>query len=179
MGQSTKQHLTVDKLAENLALYAIDRTDLKELLDAIPTDNNLNLTKVEYELQILKILSAGWAVAFYLPVGDKNKKSIETGFWHYIREISNNISSLTESTTGHDIDYFDIIKTRLDQYVSALRSGAVETDEPSTVMGPEFARACDCEDDAIAILTGTKMFTLTLGAVKEYLDSVEITTETN
>jgi hypothetical protein len=41
-------------------------------------------------------------------------------------------------------------------------------------MGPAFAEISNNKDDAIAVLTGTKMFTLTLGAVKEYISSVTI-----
>jgi len=41
-------------------------------------------------------------------------------------------------------------------------------------MEPAFALACDNGNDAFVILIGTKMFTLTLGAVKEYLNTMKI-----
>jgi hypothetical protein len=41
-------------------------------------------------------------------------------------------------------------------------------------MGPAFARACGHPDDPAAMLTGSKMFALTLGGVREYLAAVTI-----
>ncbi|MCP4722569.1 MAG: hypothetical protein GY860_24195, partial [Desulfobacteraceae bacterium] len=54
MEAQKKEPLTVQKLAQNLASFAIDRTDLKELLSALPAENSLNITTIEYELGILK-----------------------------------------------------------------------------------------------------------------------------
>ncbi|HKK90352.1 MAG TPA: hypothetical protein VJ936_03065, partial [Desulfobacteraceae bacterium] len=75
MGQAKKEALSIEKLAENLATFAIDRNDLKMLMGGIPDNSDLNLTSVEYELQILKILSVGWAISFYMPTGD-NKTNL-------------------------------------------------------------------------------------------------------
>ncbi len=66
MEAQKKETLTVQKLAQNLASFAIDRTDLKELLSALPAENNLNITTIEYELGILKILSVGWGISFFM-----------------------------------------------------------------------------------------------------------------
>lgn len=174
MKYKKKDPLAVQQLAQDLAAFAIDRTDLKELLAAIPENSNLNLTVIEYELQILKILSVGWAISFFLPATDKNKGPLTQMFWKFIRETSQNISDLTETTTGQSIDYFKILKKRLDTYLKVMQNNLDEAQNPASIMGPAFASACKCEDDAIAILTGTKMFTLTLGAVKEYLNTVKI-----
>ncbi len=166
--------LTVEQLAKNLASFAIDRTDLKELMAAIPKENNLNMTTLEYELGILKILSVGWGIAFYMAATDKNKPPLTNNYWEMIREISENISTLTETTTGTKIDYFGILKERLDTFVAKMQDNPAGETEPTAVMGPAFAQACGSPDDPMAILTGTKMFTLTLGAVKEYLAAVKI-----
>lgn len=168
------QTLTLEKLAENLAAYAINREDLKALLSAIPENSDLDLTRIEYELQILKILSVGWGMAFFMPATDKNKGPLTQMFWELIREISQNISSLTKTTAGQDIDYFSILKQRLDTYLVVMQKNPDTAANPASLMGPAFARACLCENNALAILTGTKMFTLTLGAVKEYLNAVKI-----
>ncbi|HKK89815.1 MAG TPA: hypothetical protein VJ936_00295, partial [Desulfobacteraceae bacterium] len=95
-------------------------------------------------------------------------------FWEYIREISKNISNITETTTGESVDYFSILKERLDDYVKIMQENPNGASEPSVVMGPAFAEACNSPGNAIAVLTGTKMFTLTLGGVNEYLNAVEI-----
>jgi hypothetical protein len=169
-----QQQLSIQETAQNLAAFAIDRTDLKEMLAALPKEAGLNLTTIEYELGILKILSVGWGISFFMPAGDKNKTPLSESFWHLIKEISENISTLTETTTGHKIDYFNILKERLDTYIQSLHANPDGNTDPAAVMGPAFARACGCPDNAIVILTGTKMFSLTLGAVKEYLAAVTI-----
>ncbi len=174
MVQENKEALTPQKLAQDLATFAIDRTDLKEMLSVIPNDTGINLTTLEYELQILKILSVGWAISFYMPATDKNKGVVTEMFWEYIREISNNISTLTETTTGKPLDYFEILKNRLNAYVKIMQGSPGDTKNPANVMGPAFAGMCNTPDNAITILTGTKMFTLTLGSVKEYLNAIEL-----
>jgi hypothetical protein len=174
MGQENQAPLTIEKLAQNLTTFAVDRTDLKNLLAAIPENHNLNITTIEYELQILKILSAGWAISFYVPAENKNKGTLTQIFWDCIREISKNISELTQTTTSQNIDYFEILKERLNTYLEIMQKNPDASQNPANVMGPAFASICKSEDDAIAVLTGTKMFTLTLGAVKEYLDAITI-----
>ncbi|MCK5097116.1 MAG: hypothetical protein KAR45_03395 [Desulfobacteraceae bacterium] len=174
MGQAKKQELSIEKFGENLSTFAINRDDLTELINAIPKESKLNLSIVEYELQILKIISIGWALAFYMPQSDINKKPLTEIYWTYIREISKNISNLTGVTTGQQIDYFDILKKRLDKYVGVLQGSPEKTTGTSTIIGSMFSELCNFKDNAAAILTGTKMFTYTVGAVKEYLDAVEI-----
>ncbi len=175
MGQTGKEHLTAEKCAENLANFAIDRTDLKEILNTLPADSGFNPTTVEYELQILKILSVGWAISLYIPSTDETKQPLSNAYWGHIREIADNISSLTGTTTGKEIDYFEIIKERLDSYVDAMQANPDQETLPSSIMGKSFARACMSPDNAAVILAGEKMFVLTVGAVKEYLDSVTVT----
>ncbi len=170
----TDKKISVEQLAQNLAGFAIDRTDLGELMAALPRENKLNMTTVEYELGILKILSVGWGIAFYMAASDKNKAPLTETYWEMIREISQNISTLTETTTGTQIDYFIIIKERLETYVGQMQTNPNQASEPTAVMGPVFAQVCNSPDDPMAILTGTKMFTLTLGAVKEYLTAVNL-----
>ena len=175
MTTPAQQHLSIQETAQNLAAFAIDRTDLKEMLAALPADVSLNPTTIEYELGILKILSTGWGISFFMPASDKNKTPLSESFWRMIKEISENISTLTQTTTGHQIDYFNILKERLDTYIQDLQANPDGTSDPAAVMGPAFAKTCRCPDNAVVILTGSKMFSLTLGAVKEYLAAVTIT----
>ncbi|OGR34923.1 MAG: hypothetical protein A3J80_05550 [Desulfobacula sp. RIFOXYB2_FULL_45_6] len=174
MAEGKKERLSVEKIARDFSSFAIDRTDLKELLACIPVDSNLNMTTVEYELQLLKILSVGWALSFFMPQSDKNKGPLTQIFWENIREISGNISLLTQTTTGKSIDYFEILKERLNTYIDAMQKNPETAQNPAVIIGPVFASVCNSENNPAAILTGTKMFTLTLGAVKEYLNAVKI-----
>lgn len=159
-------------MARELSTFAIDRTDLKDLMGSLPDENNLNLTTIEYELSILKILSTGWGISFYMPATDPKKPLLTDTFWRQIQEISHSISTLAQTTTGQTIDYFEILKERLDVYVLRMQENNNPGSDPTAIMGPAFARICGFPDDAAAILVGTKMFVLTLGAVKEYLDSI-------
>lgn len=174
MNDTPPQQLTVQEIAQNLSAFAIDRTDLKELMAALPQGTSLNLTAVEYELGILKILSVGWGISFFMPASDKNKAPLSETYWQMVREISQNISTLTETTTGHRIDYFNILKDRLDTYVRQMQANPGGTTDPAAIMGPVFAQACGSPEDPVAILTGSKMFSLTLGAIKEYLAAITI-----
>lgn len=174
MKAQKKETLTIDKMARNLVDFAVDRTDLKELITALPKGNNLNLTTIEYELGILKILSVGWGISFFMAASDKNKQAVTESFWNRVQEISRNISTLTETTTGKQIDYFNVLKERLDIYVDGMKKNKGQHENPAPVMGPVFARICHQPDNAMAILIGTKMFTLTLGAVKEYINAVNM-----
>ncbi len=173
MGQTKIEPLSVEKFGENLAAFAINRDDLKMLLTTVPDSEKSRLTTIEYELQILKILSVGWGIAFYMKEGEK-KQSVTTIFWQHIQEIARNISNLTGTSTGQSIDYFNILRNRLDDYLKIIQQNSEDTKDPSHIMGPAFADICRCTDNAAVILVGTKMFTLTLGAVKEYINAVEI-----
>jgi len=175
MGRAKKEPISIEELARNLATYAIDREEIKELIRSIPGKNDLNLATVEYELQIMRILSIGWAISFYMPE-KSGKKSLSLLFWEHIREISTSISNLMENTTGRSIDYFMILKERLDIYLSAMQKNPDNASQPTVIMGPAFASACCVPGNPMAILIGTKMFTLCLGSVKAYMDSVKIET---
>ncbi len=173
MGQKRISPLSVEQLGENLALFAINRDDLKMLLKTLPDSDKVYTTTVEYELQILKIISVGWAIAFYMAEGEQ-KQRLTFIFWKHIQEIAKNISNLTENSIGQPIDYFSILRNRLDDYLKVIQLQTETVKDPSHIMGPAFADMCKCRDNAAVILIGTKMLTLTLGAVKEYLNAVEI-----
>ncbi len=173
MGQTKIEPLSVEQLGENLVTFAINRDDLKMLLTTVPETEKGHLTTIEYELQILKILSVGWGIAFYMSEGEK-KKFLTKIFWQHIQEIARNISTLTGTATGEQIDYFNILRNRLDDYLKVIQQNSDNVSDPSHIMGPAFADMCRCTDNSAVILVGTKMFTLTLGSVKEYLNAVEI-----
>ena len=71
--------------------------------------------------------------------------------------------------TGHDIDYFQILKERLDMYVDAM-SQKSDAPEPAIVIGPEFARTCGNVDDVFTFMTGSKRFIAAISRVKNYLE---------
>ena len=90
-----------------------------------------------------------------------------------IYEFSQHLSTTTELMIGQDVDYFQILKERLDMYVEAMAQNQ-EAPEPSTVIGPEFARTCGNKDDIFTFMTGSKMFLSTTVQVKEYLETMTL-----
>ena len=75
--------------------------------------------------------------------------------------------------TGQDINYFQILKIRLDMYVEALAEKP-ETTEPVAIIGPEFSKVCGNADDIFSVMTGSRMFIMTVASVKEYLESIKL-----
>ena len=131
---------------------------------------DIKRSSVEYELQILKIISVGWSLSYYLDDNPLKDRLLEH-YWTAIYEFSTSLSSTTELMTGQDIDYFQILKHRLDMYVDALAKKP-DAQEPALVIGPEFARTCGNKDDIFTFMTGSKMFISTVARIKEYLEKV-------
>jgi hypothetical protein len=148
--------------------YAIDRGDMNFILDTLPLPVPEKRVALEYEIQLLRIISVGWAIAYYL-ADNSLKLPLGQHFWENVRAFSSTLSTSASLTVGSDIDYFDILKQRLDLYVGAL-DAAGQIPEPAMAIGPAFAEVCGDKDDACAILAGSKMFSMTIKAVREYLD---------
>jgi hypothetical protein len=164
---------TIDALAsrsgEQLFQFAIDRGDMQAILNSLPPTMQENRVALEYEMQLLRIISVGWAIAFFL-ADDRLKNPVGQHFWENIRTFAATLSSSASLTVGTDIDYFDTVKQRLDFYVGTLES-AGGIDQPAMAIGPAFAEVCGDKNDACATLAGSKMFTHTVHAVREYLQA--------
>ena len=157
------------RAGEQLFQFAIDRGDMTAILDALPLDQPEKRVSLEYEIQLLRIVSVGWAISFFLS-DDPLKVPLGQCFWEGVRGLSTNLSTAASLTVGSDIDYFDILKKRLDFYVGALESGG-SVPEPTVIIGPAFAEVCGDRDDACAVLAGSKMFAHTIHAVRDFLDT--------
>jgi len=170
MTDTEKRDETLAHAAEQLFQFAIDRGDMNAIMDALPLEVPEKRVSVEYEIQLLRIISVGWAIAFFLADSDL-KTPLGQSFWDNIKSFSTTLSASASLTMGSDIDYFDILKKRLDLYVGAL-DAAGQIPEPAMAIGPAFAGICGDPDDACAILAGSKMFSLTINAVQEYLGRI-------
>lgn len=167
-----KQDNELASVCKNLAEYAVDRDDIKVLVHNLPKDQNINTVTVDYELQLLKIISVGWALSVCMekyPL--KTEAAVE--FWNLIRGFSKDISSVTQMMIGHDVDYFQLIKDRFDYYVKSLDAPNVNRD-PASAIGPAFARCCKDGDNPFVTLTGARIFTYAVRGVREYLESLGI-----
>lgn len=172
MGSSVKKQATVEEIAENLVNFSIDRSELKVILQGLPQEAGINPITLEYEISLLKILSVGWGISFFM--GEHPKKNeLAQVFWNSIHDFSKNISTATSSSIGKDLDYFQILKERIDLYINALNLCS-DVSDPTSVIGPTFAEVCGDKENACTILAGSKIFSLSIGTVRNYLESVEI-----
>ena len=73
--------------------------------------------------------------------------------------------------TGQEIDYFEMLRERLDLYVDTLEKNP-GTPEPARVIGPEFADLCGNREDLFAFMSGSKMFLSVHGRIREYLEKL-------
>jgi len=162
----------IEKAAEELFSFAIDREDVKILMASLPKEADIKRVTVEYELQLLKIVSAGWCISYYLE-NCHQKSRFAALYWKSVYEFSQGISETSGLLIGKTIDYFLILKNRLDMYVDAMGK-KTDAPEPAVVIGPEFARACGNADDVFTVMTGSKMFVATVGRVKQYLEEIKL-----
>jgi hypothetical protein len=172
MGNSAEKKTGIEKAGEDLFNFAVDRADVKALVANLPEEAEIQGITVEYELQILKIISVGWSIAYYLEKGPQ-KTQLAEFYWQAVQQFSKSISTSTGLMIGHEIDYFQILKDRLNMYLYALNENPYVS-QPVAVIGPEFARTCGNGDDASTVLTGAKMFSATIGSVKEYLEATKL-----
>ena len=172
MGKQEKKPSKIEQAAEDLFNFAIDREDVKWLMANLAEEANIKRTSVEYELPILKIISVGWSLSYFL-AGGPQKDELSNLYWTAISDFSKDLSMTTEMMTGQKIDYFEILKERLDMYVNALEQHP-DAKDPATVIGPEFARTCGNADDIFTFMTGSKLFMSAIGRVKEYLEAIKL-----
>ena len=172
MNNAEKKKTELEKAAADLLEFAVDREDVKWLMARLPQEADIKRVTVEYELQILKIISVGWSLSYYLENSPQKTELLEK-YWGAINEFSQGISTTTEYMIGQNIDYFQILKDRLDKYVTALSKNP-DAPEPALVIGPEFARICGNVDDIFTFMTGSKMFISTTSKVKQYLEAINL-----
>ncbi|MBW1841271.1 MAG: hypothetical protein JRI75_05710 [Deltaproteobacteria bacterium] len=170
--KSEKKKSEIETAGEDLFNFAVDREDLKMLMAHLPETADIKRATVEYELQTLKIISVGWGISYCLENSPRKNQLTEL-YWTAVYEFSKNLSETTELMTGHAIDYFKTLKDRLDMYLDALNKKP-DAPEAVVVIGPEFAEVCGNMDDVFTVMTGSKMFTLTIGGVKEYLEAIKL-----
>ncbi|GBC59268.1 hypothetical protein DENIS_0204 [Desulfonema ishimotonii] len=162
-----------ETLSEEIFNLAITRDDIKQILAKIPDTSAVNPVTLEYEIQLLKIISTGWGISFFM-AQHPDKLKVAESFWNAVHQFAQGISKMSATTTGKDIDYFNILRERVDIYVNALNHFS-DVEDPAIVIGPTFAKMCGSEEDAHTIATGKKMFTLSLNSVKNCIGSAQKT----
>ncbi|MFW5854198.1 MAG: hypothetical protein ACOCW9_02620 [Thermodesulfobacteriota bacterium] len=169
MTSSEEKKEGLSQKSEELFNLAIDREDIKQMVEILPKDTEINPVAVEYELQLLKILTVGWGISFFLEEHHEKTVLAET-FWESVRTFAQSISTMTSSTTGREIDYFSTLKERVEIYVNALQVYS-DVDDPSAVIGPTFAKVCGDEENPLVIASGRSIFSRTLQETRKILAS--------
>ncbi len=160
----------IEKAGKDLFDFAIDREDVKYLMANLAGEADIDRNTVEYELQILKIVSVGWSVSYCLE-NNPYKTPLLEFYWTRIREFAGRLSETSGLIAGAPIDYFQTLKDRLDHYVSSM-ADKTNAGDPVNVIGPEFAALCGNADDIFTLLAGSKMFSNTIARVNGYLETV-------
>ena len=173
MAAKANENTNLEKVCENLVNFSVDRDDLNRLMAMLPEDEAVKRVTVEYEIPLLKIVSVGWTIAYYME-NRPEKKALLESFWKAIDEFSKSLSDVTNLTTGADINYFHMIKERVDTYVQALNMQP-DVKDPAAVIGPTFAGICNTPDNIHVIMTGNRVFNAAIIGVKEYLSHINIT----
>ena len=172
MDKSKEEKSGIEKAGEDLFKFAADRDDLKLIMSLLPEGADIKRETVEYELQILKFISTGWSITYFLD-NSPHKDQLAELYWETVCQYSLSISEATDLMTGQKIDYFQIVKERLEMYIEAMKARP-ETPEPAIIMGPEFARTCGNVDDVFTVMAGSRMFKSTVGSVKEYFEKIQM-----
>ena len=139
-------------------------------MSRLPDEPSINKVTIEYEIQLLKILSVGWAISYFME-DHLEKSPLIKKFWDVLFEFSKNLSSVTSLTIGKEVDYFRALKERIDIYLKALAE-VPHVKDPASVIGPTFARLCENTDNVHVIMAGNRIFHLSLEGVKHFLESV-------
>ena len=164
--------ISLEQAVKKLAEFAVEREDLKILLQTLPADAGLDKTALEYEFQFLKIVCAGWAISYFMENSEARALLAES-FWLEIKIFSETISQLTATSSGIEINYFEVLKERADIYIKAINLEASEAD-PALAIGLTLADICGYQEQPLIITSGRRIFNVTLAGVKSYLESIEI-----
>jgi hypothetical protein len=169
MAESKDGKTGIEVVCKSLFDFAIDRRDVVDIMARLPEIPGVRRATVEHELQILKIISVGWGISFYLPAGPL-KEEVAVCFWQAVRDFSKSLSSTAELLINQDVDFFAAVRGRFDKYLEEMKRH-VNAPEPAVVIGPEFARCCGSEDDAHTVMAGSRMFVGTVNEVKRYFEA--------
>ncbi len=172
MAHIESKRVNIDDSLEILVNFAVERSEIKQLLTGLPEKDEINPVTVEYELQLLQILAVGWSISYFLEDAPEKQVVIEK-FWYMINELSKKISEALAPSLGSEFDYFSILKQRLDLYVKAI-DDCSDISDPGVVIGPLFAGLCGDDSDDYMVLAGKAAFHISLRNVKRDLESVII-----
>ena len=171
MATGRQESVSIETAAENLINYAFEREGLKLVLSMLPVDGTVNRVPVEYEIQLLKIITVGWSINYFMEER-LEKEGLAQSFWNGVQLFSKNLNEMTSLTVGQDIDYFETVRQRMESYVGAMNSRP-DIKDPAAAFGPAFAELAGHGENVHVIMAGNRIFNSALAAVREYLADIE------
>ena len=172
MEHSNNEKSNIELASEDLFNFAIDRQDVKALMLRLPITSDAERATVDHELQILKIISVGWSLSYYLE-DSPQKNQLTALFWQAVHDFSKSFSQTTELLIHEDINFFGTLKDRFDLYLREMQKKP-DAPEPAVVIGPEFAKLCGDAENVHTVMAGSRMFISTVGEVKAYLEKIKL-----
>jgi hypothetical protein len=165
---------TIDRAIEVLTGVATNREVIRRELARLPDDDpRINKSKVEYEIQLLRIVFTGWAMAYFM-ADQPLKNDLAEAFWISMHGFAGRISAMASAgADGKAVDYFAAIRERAQCYTDAMNTCLDEAD-PAIVVGAAFLRLCGDNGGKPVADAGKQVFVNTLNTVKLYLDSVTL-----
>ena len=97
-----KEKSGIEKAGEDLFNFALDREDVKSIMSLWPKEAEIKRETVEYELQILKFISTGWSITYFLE-NSPHKDRLAQVYWKTVYQYSLSISEATDLMTGQKI----------------------------------------------------------------------------
>ncbi len=160
----------IEKACEDLFHYAIDREDVMWLARNYSEKSVARASSLEYELQILKIVAVGWNLSYFLEKSP-HKNLLSESYWQAIQYFSREVSEGAGKLAEKSVDYFGVLKKRLDMYVAAMNENSSARDA-TKIIAPAFAKQCGNKDDIFAFMAGAKMFDSVSDRVGRYLRGI-------
>ena len=92
MTSSFQHPVSIAEIGESLANFSLDRESVLFALSRLPNEHSIDKVAIEYEIQLLKILSVGWAVSYFME-DHLEKAPLIKKFWDVLFEFSNTDTS--------------------------------------------------------------------------------------
>jgi len=164
--------ITISEAGRRLARLALDRDDVNRFAAVLPESAHAHRVTVAYEMPLLRIVTVGWAIAYFLAQWPE-KPAVHQAYWTAVESFARELSDVSALVVGESVAYFDVIRERADTYVAAM-AGQSSGDDPTAVIGPVFARVCGAADDVHVIMAGNRTFQSALMGTRAFLDAVTL-----
>jgi hypothetical protein len=172
MTEESEKRISTAEAANRLLNIAVNQNETRADIAALSGDVAASLIAAEYELQLLRIVSTGWAVSYALE-DEALRRSLAGSYWEGIRTYCGAVSAMTGPVLGKDCDYFSAVRQRVDHYVQVMAHFS-DVGDPARVIGPTFAKLCGCDQSTEVISLGRRVFNRCLARVQDFFARAKI-----